>query len=85
MRINTYADRRFPSRIRGPMNLRSLGILLVWMVRLGQTSAQGEVCQAGSVLTGAGEVCGKTVKAEGRTLSVFLGIPYAESTAGERR
>ncbi|GEM83197.1 carboxylesterase/lipase family protein [Meiothermus hypogaeus] len=36
-------------------------------------------------MTGAGEVCGKTVNVEGRTLSVFLGIPYAESTAGERR
>lgn len=47
--------------------------------------AQGEPCQAGPVRTQAGEICGKTVQAEGKTLSAFLGVPYAESTAGLRR
>jgi len=47
-------------------------------------SPAGE-CQTRVVPTEGGAVCGKLVGSQGKTVSAFLGIPYAESTAGERR
>lgn len=47
--------------------------------------AQAGECATRVVPTQSGEVCGKLVQSEGKTVSAFLGIPYAESTAGEHR
>lgn len=44
-----------------------------------------DACGTRVVRVEGGEVCGKLVQNEGKTVSAFLGIPYAESTAGERR
>lgn len=64
--------------------LPQAALSLVFLI-LSQGLAQDEPCQAGPVSTQSGEVCGKTLEAEGKTLMAFLGIPYAESTAGPRR
>ena len=42
-------------------------------------------CTTGLVGTTSGIVCGKVVSADGREVHAFLGIPYAESTAGDNR
>lgn len=48
-----------------------------------QSSSDG--CGTRAVKVESGEICGKLVQSEGKTVSAFLGIPYAESTAGRRR
>ena len=42
-------------------------------------------CSSEEVFTSAGPVCGLELEIEDKTVSAFLGIPYAESTAGENR
>jgi len=42
-------------------------------------------CATGLVSTTSGFVCGKMVSANGQEVHAFLGIPYAESTAGDNR
>lgn len=42
-------------------------------------------CTAPAVDTSSGRLCGKTVAGAPRTTFAYLGIPYAETTAGENR
>ncbi len=48
-------------------------------------SGDSSFCPTGLVRTTSGIVCGKVVLANDREVHAFLGIPYAESTAGENR
>jgi carboxylesterase type B len=50
-------------------------------VALGRT----QDCPGQTVVTRTGAVCGKIQSVEGRALNAYLGIPYAESTAGANR
>ena len=65
--------------------LKFIGLLATLIaitgISLASSKAQGNTCQTDAVQTGSGAVCG--VKSAD-TLA-FLGIPYAESTAGDRR
>jgi len=47
--------------------------------------AQAPACTTGIVASKAGPVCGMTVPTSGKAANAYLGIPFAESTAGEGR
>jgi carboxylesterase type B len=61
--------------------------LLLWAAALAPAAtAQDSGCTTGIVASKAGPVCGALVStATGKQARAFLGIPYAESTAGEKR
>ena len=65
--------------------LKLLGVLAALIavagISLASSRAQGNACQTDAIQTGSGAVCG--VKSAD-TLA-YLGIPYAESTAGDKR
>jgi carboxylesterase type B len=62
-----------------------LGLAVGFCAALNSLAQSAGECQTKAVPTESGEVCGKLVGSQGKTVSAFLGIPYAESTAGERR
>jgi carboxylesterase type B len=50
-----------------------------------RASAQDQTCSSPTVATRAGAVCGQAATVEGQAINVYLGLPYAESTAGNNR
>ncbi len=94
--VGELAEVRGPGEVRGPVRPRRVAATLLALAFLGAASlavpARAErlpdACTAPVVHTPAGDVCGlrERVPAAGAAdVSVYLGIPYAASTAGERR
>ena len=73
---------------QGPLT----AMLTLFIVAIGSAVAQNTPlgyepadCNASSVQTQAGTVCGMTVASGSADVEAFLGIPYAESTGGQNR
>ena len=79
-----------PIETRGFTSLTGLTFLILAAIAMGFCACSSDsedsfICPTGPVATTAGVVCGKTVSANGQKVDAFLGIPYAESTAGDNR
>jgi carboxylesterase type B len=65
-----------------------IGMVCFWGLILAQGTPlvfeQGE-CTSGEVMTAHGAICGLRLGGLGRPVTAYLGIPFAESTAGENR
>jgi carboxylesterase type B len=78
-----------PSRARGVLRavLGSVGALAL-AGTLGACSDGGDGCATGVVATTTGDLCGVVASVDdlpGVSVDAFLGVPYAESTAGDGR
>lgn len=62
-----------------------LGVLVCSSLSALAQTTEAAACQTATVKTTGGPVCGKTLEVEGKPVLAFLGIPFAESTAGPNR
>lgn len=87
------ASPNFSKCHRGRLKSSSLIFLLLTIVLTACSNDSGSsgnppdpvACATEEIDTTSGAVCGKVVTADGREVHAFLGIPYAETTAGDNR
>lgn len=68
--------------------LSLFGLCLLWGLSWAQItplSFEQKACSTAEISTQSGELCGLSLELAGTGIEAFLGIPYAESTAGENR
>jgi carboxylesterase type B/heat shock protein HslJ len=65
------------------LSLVSPGAVMTFTAAREESDAPSPDCPGGAVLTRSGRVCGTAQ--DGDSVRAFLGVPYAESTAGENR
>ncbi|MCK9634645.1 MAG: carboxylesterase family protein [Methylobacter tundripaludum] len=70
----------------GKLHSTAAAVALLVLTAPNVTAAPASACTTGLVESKAGPVCGKSVTTDsGKQANAFLGIPFAESTAGDRR
>ena len=87
------ASPNLSKRHRGELKSSSLIFLILTLLLAACSNDPGSSgnppnpvqCGTEMVETTSGNVCGKVVTADGRGVHAFLGIPYAETTAGDNR